>query len=431
MVLQAIKYERGSLKVLDQLQLPHHEVFNDIHNPQDGWNAIKSMQVRGAPAIAIVAALSLAVHLSNVPETRSKSSQQVAHLISHSLKFLTTSRPTAVNLLDAARKLERVSFIAQRSNDANGNTVVSAYIEAAEAMLRDDVRDNESIGKYGAQWIMSHCQTHSADDQISVITHCNTGSLATAGFGTALGVVRSLHSQGSLRRAFYTETRPYNQGARLTGFELLHDRIPAEMVTDSMVALLLASRKESEQIACIVVGADRVAANGDTANKIGTYSLAVLARYHNVKFLVAAPRTSIDRETLAGADIVIEQRPAQEMTCIKGPEVIHQEDGTSTLGSVKEVTFAPLATQAWNPSFDVTPAILIDGIITEKGVVEKDSNGIFQLDAVFDGSEADQTVDGSSVPSAQNHEKSPSWKQVVHMKADEVKPWSSWIQDLT
>ena len=208
-------------------------------------------------------------------------------------------------------------------------------------------------------------------------------ALATAGYGTALGVIRSLHSRGSLRRVFYTETRPYNQGVRLTGFELLHDGIPAELITDSMSSLLLQTRQKTENIFCIVVGADRVVANGDTANKIGTYGLAITARFHGIKFLVAAPRTTIDISTKTGAEIRIEQRPATEVTRIKGPEVEYGTDGSISFGAVKEVAIAPQKTSAWNPSFDVTPAILIDGIITEEGVIEKDVNGSFHLDTIF------------------------------------------------
>ena len=323
MVLQAIKYRRGSLQILDQLRLPHEQVYVDIKDPQDGWDAIKSMQVRGAPAIAIVAALSLAVYLESEEYHASipHKPDSAIVLISQSLKFLTTSRPTAVNLLDATRKLEDVAYRALHSPVADATSVAEEYLQSAEQMLLDDVQDNKGIGKFGAAWIEGLCRSDSSDHRVSVITHCNTGSLATAGYGTALGVVRSLHSRGFLRQVFYTETRPYNQGARLTGFELLHDGIPAELVTDSMAGLLLAKRKHIDKIACVVVGADRVAANGDTANKIGTYTLAVLARFHNIKFLVAAPRTTVDLNAHSGSDIVIEERSIRELTCVKGPEI--------------------------------------------------------------------------------------------------------------
>jgi len=193
-------------------------------------------------------------------------------------------------------------------------------------------------------------------------------------------VIRSLHAEGVLKHAFCTETRPYNQGSRLTAFELVHDQIPATLVTDSMAAALLRLKGPTEHIAAIVVGADRVAANGDTANKIGTYSLAIVAKHHGVKFLVAAPRTTIDLDTKSGGDIVIEERPGKEVTLIKGP----RHDGVSLdLNIVETVSIAANGIGIWNPSFDVTPAALIDGIITEVGVVEKGLDGVFHMEDVF------------------------------------------------
>lgn len=194
-------------------------------------------------------------------------------------------------------------------------------------------------------------------------------------------MIRSLHATGTLRHAFCTETRPYNQGSRLTAFELVHDKIPATLVTDSMAAALLRLKGEPERIAAIVVGADRVAANGDTANKIGTYSLAINARHHGVKFLVAAPRTTIDLQTKTGEDIVIEERAGKEVTLVKGPRF----NGASLdLKVVETVSIAANGINVWNPAFDVTPAELIDGIITEVGVVEKDSDGVFRMEKVFE-----------------------------------------------
>ena len=207
-------------------------------------------------------------------------------------------------------------------------------------------------------------------------------SLATAGYGTALGVIRSLVQKGVLRHAYCTETRPYNQGSRLTAFELLHDRIPSTLVADSMVAALLARC----EVDAIVVGADRVAANGDTANKIGTYGLAVLAKYHNVKFLVAAPRTSIDLQTKSGDQIVIEERPATEVTRIRGPVLSRTSDSSS--GRIETVSIAAQGIDVWNPAFDVTPSALIDGIATEVGVVQKGTDGLFHLESLFERSES-------------------------------------------
>ncbi|KAF2092791.1 putative translation initiation factor [Rhizodiscina lignyota] len=383
MVLEAIRYDRGNLQILDQLKLPHAEVYDDINTSGDAWEAIKHMRTRGAPAIAIVAALSLAVELliADIPPTAG----DTAAFVYDRLDYLVTSRPTAVNLADAVRKLKAVvdAEVAKVKADGNGDSIREAYIAAAEKMLVDDVRDNEAIGKHGAEWIQKNTE-FGQNGQVSVITHCNTGSLATAGYGTALGVIRALHSAGTLKHAFCTETRPYNQGSRLTAFELVHDKIPATLVTDSMAAALLKLKGPSERIAAIVVGADRVAANGDTANKIGTYSLAILAKFHGVKFLVAAPRTTIDLQTKSGADIVIEERPGNEVTLVKGPKWVAVLDEVD-LSSSETIKIAASGIDVWNPAFDVTPAELIDGIITEVGVVEKDKNGEFQLQNVFQG----------------------------------------------
>ncbi|KAL9633096.1 MAG: hypothetical protein Q9164_004904 [Protoblastenia rupestris] len=443
MVLQAIKYERGKLEILDQLRLPHEEVYTTIQSPQDGWNAIKSMQVRGAPAIAIVAALSLAVWLvlqdtDDYPLGGLSANAPAADVISQCLKFLVTSRPTAVNLLDAAKKLEKVAYDAQAKNSSNRSSVYDAYLAAAEKMLVDDVQDNESIGRHGAQWIENVGDISLKGNKISVITHCNTGSLATAGYGTALGVIWSLHARGSLSHVFYTETRPYNQGARLTGYELIHADVPATLITDSMSAALLQTRKDSDRISCVIVGADRVAANGDTANKIGTYNLAILAKYHGIKFLVAAPRTTIDLTTASGKDIPIEQRPMREVTALKGAEVIRSKGGSESRGPVREISLASMATQAWNPSFDVTPAELIDGIITEKGVVEKHADGLFHFEHIFE-KESDrdqkplQEADESQLTNGQDPQSRAApmnWVGIQSIKADQVKPWTEWMEEI-
>ena len=212
-------------------------------------------------------------------------------------------------------------------------------------------------------------------------------SLATAGWGTALGIIRSLHADNLLHQVYYLETRPYNQGSRLTGYELLHDQIPATLITDSMAASLLKLQGQSERIAAVIVGADRVAANGDTANKIGTYGLACLARHHGIKFLVAAPRTTIDLHTASGDDIVIEQRPQHEVLSVRGPVVTGYKDLLQEVDPTRAFAISTAApgTIAWNPAFDVTPAELIDGIVTEVGVAEK-TDGCFHLRMLFDES---------------------------------------------
>ena len=345
MVLQAIVYDpspepsvtSSTLKILDQLVLPHRTTYIDIKNCEDAHAAIKQMKVRGAPAIAIVAALALAVELrqeyrnrggeDTTATTGTEDQEQYVRLIKSRLAYLMTSRPTAVNLGDAVRKLSKVVDNAAKALNFTKTSIMLAYIQAAERMLVDDVSDNKAIGDYGAKWIMEHTLAGSkrvADkiSELKVLTHCNTGSLATAGYGTALGVIRSLRAADMLTQAYCSETRPYNQGSRLTAYELVHDNIPATLITDSMAASLMT--REGKSLAAIIVGADRVAANGDTANKIGTYSLAVLAKYHGVRFLVAAPRTTIDLHTASGRGIVIEQRAPEEVTRIRGP-IVTQE----------------------------------------------------------------------------------------------------------
>lgn len=379
MTLQAIRYVDGDLTIIDQLKLPFVEEYIPIRTAKEGWHAIKEMRVRGAPAIAIVAALALASELHQLATNNKLSAvaEEVRVFIVEKLHYLVTSRPTAVNLSDAAYKLE--ALVTERANTAGsaGHDIATVFIRAAENMMVKDVEDNKRIGQNGAQWILANALKSGAS-KTSILTHCNTGSLATSGYGTALGVIRSLASNNGLRHAYCTETRPYNQGSRLTAFELVHDGLPATLITDSMAAALLA--RTDADVNAIVVGADRVAANGDTANKIGTYGLAVLARYHGVKFLVAAPLTTIDLATKSGNEIIIEERPASEVTRIKGPS--QKDDATGGL-SLETINIAAKGINVWNPAFDITPATLIDGIITEVGVAEKDPSGHFHLDRLF------------------------------------------------
>ncbi|GMI84327.1 5-METHYLTHIORIBOSE-1-PHOSPHATE-ISOMERASE1, 5-METHYLTHIORIBOSE KINASE 1 [Hibiscus trionum] len=346
--LRAICYKRGSLQLLDQRKLPLETVYLDIQGSIDGWNAIRDMVVRGAPAIAIAAALSLAVEVAGLKDFNG-TSRDAASFLESKLEYLVSSRPTAVNLSDAAIKLKEI--ISKAASTAMvADSVFQAYIEAAEIMLDDDVATNKAIGSHGASFLQ---QQQNNSKRFSVLTHCNTGSLATAGYGTALGVIRALHAEGVLERAYCTETRPFNQGSRLTAFELAHEKIPATLIADSAAAALM---KEG-RVSAVIVGADRVAANGDTANKIGTYSLALCAMYHRIPFYVAAPITSIDLSLSSGKEIVIEERSAKEL--------LHSRGG---LG--EQVAASGIA--VWNPAFDVTPANLIAGIITEKGVITKD-----------------------------------------------------------
>ena len=265
-------------------------------------------------------------------------------------------------------------------------------------------------------------------------------SLATAGYGTALGVIRALNGQSKLLRAYYTETRPYNQGSRLTGYELIHDKIPSTLITDSMAASLLKLSKEPENIACVIVGADRVAANGDTANKIGTYSLAILARYHGVKFLVAAPRTTIDLDTPSGDDIKIEERPPTEITLLKGPVILRNKQANATVdvSNVQEISISPIGTQAWNPAFDVTPAELIDGVVTEMGVVEKSAEGVFDFHEIFKNDDKAINGDDDYLRDAiEDQDESPlgnfegkiGWRVALRLKPTQVPEWKQWMRE--
>ncbi|KAJ1865326.1 S-methyl-5-thioribose-1-phosphate isomerase [Coemansia sp. RSA 2703] len=373
--LQAIRWDRPRLSILNQLLLPHASEYVEIRTSADGHHAIVSMQTRGAPAIAIVAALSLAAEIS---QQEFASAQQAYDFIVARLDYLATSRPTAVNLFDAVSKLKAVaaSSLEHQNPPATGSSVVQAYVDAAEHMLAADVRDNQAIGQHGAQYIAMRAAEQGLA-KFKLLTHCNTGALATAGHGTALGIIRSLHqSSGSgsgqsargaalLEHVYFGETRPYNQGARLTAYELLCEGIPSTLVCDSAVSALL---RRDPSIVAIVVGADRVAANGDTANKIGTYQLAITARFHGRDFIVAAPSSSIDLGLASGEGIVIEERDPREITRAEGFVL-----GGLDSGRLERETLcvAPRETQAWNPSFDVTPAELVSAIVTEKQVFVK------------------------------------------------------------
>lgn len=379
MVLQAIKYdgEASTLQILDQLKVPHNMLYVPIATCEDAHAAIKEMKVRGAPAIALVAVLGLAVELA---ANRNQPADGLRQQIHDRLDYLVTSRPTAVNLHDAAQKLRKVVDAA----DAAKQDIRQAYKLAAEQMLKADVEDNLNIGRHGAQFIL---EAAPSSGNVSVLTICNTGSLATAGYGTAYSVVNNLHAGGRLDMCYFCETRPYNQGARLTSTELLYDRIPSTMVLDSSIAALLggANRHAKSPVTAIIVGADRVARNGDTANKIGTCQLAVLARHFGgVKFLVAAPWTTIDIDTATGADIVVEERAEKEVRQVAG--ALHEDDGVTIRRDAEGIVqrgFVEVClpeVKCWNPAFDVTPHSLIDGIVTERGVYVKNARGEFELE---------------------------------------------------
>ncbi|KAF8793282.1 methylthioribose-1-phosphate isomerase-like [Argiope bruennichi] len=343
-MLEAILYQRGKLEILDQLLLPAETSYDNITSVQEGWDAIKSMKVRGAPAISIVAALSLAIELVK----KDFSSKYDLHdFIIKNLNYLLTSRPTAVNLSQVVKLITSLSEQYLKDDSLTENAIKERLLTEMEKLLASDIRINKSIGEYGGKHILENCSK-----PINILTHCNTGSLATAGYGTALGVIRWLHQNNELHQAFCTETRPYNQGARLTAYELVHDKIPSTLICDSMVASLMKSGK----VSAVIVGADRVVLNGDTANKIGTYQIAVCAKYHNIPFYVACPRSTLDFSLESGNMIPIEERPSQELLCINKTRI------------------AAEGINCWNPAFDVTPASLITGgIITEIGVFSPSS----------------------------------------------------------
>jgi S-methyl-5-thioribose-1-phosphate isomerase len=316
----------STLKVLDQLLLPHTVSYIDIEHIDTAWQVIRSMQVRGAPLIALTAVLGLSVHLqrhaatelansgSQHPTTGS-AANAVQSYVQEKLDYLATSRPTAVNLFHALRDISQTvsSVVASTTAAPDGNDnalsrVVAAVVAHAERMLEQDVQDCHALAHYGADEILALNAT--TENKVTLVTLCNTGSLATAGWGTALGVVRAIHeTHRRLHKIVALETRPYNQGSRLTCLECRHHGLNATLICDSMVAAFL---RDNGVTAC-VVGADRVAANGDTANKIGTYQLAVVAAAHHVPFYVAAPCTTLDVHTATGRDIVIEERPADEL----------------------------------------------------------------------------------------------------------------------
>eukprot|EP01088_Endostelium_zonatum_P010337 TRINITY_DN2374_c0_g1_i1.p1 TRINITY_DN2374_c0_g1~~TRINITY_DN2374_c0_g1_i1.p1 ORF type:complete len:412 (+),score=116.84 TRINITY_DN2374_c0_g1_i1:58-1236(+) len=364
---ESIRYSRGKLQLLDQLLLPTEIKYVDINNAEEGWSAVRTMKVRGAPALAIAAVLSLAVEAVRALNdgsvgTKYKTPQDAVNFLKSKLDYLQTSRPTAVNLFEATNRLTQV--VTQKAeqlglNDQDSTKVTQVlelYVTEAELMLSVDIETNRFMSDHGAKFLIDLV----GDRPLRMLTHCNTGSLATAGYGTALGVIRSLNEKGRLKEAYCTETRPYNQGARLTAFELVTDKIPGStLVTDSMVAALMNRRG----IDAVVVGADRVVANGDTANKVGTFQIAIVAKHHNVPFFVVAPTTTLDVETETGEEITIEERPGTEMTSLNG----HQ--------------LAPEGIKVWNPAFDVTPHRLITGIVTEKGVIRPQEDGRFDVRA--------------------------------------------------
>ena len=327
----ALLWQDDCLYLLDQRCLPVREVFIKCHDAQTTADAIRAMVVRGAPAIGIAAAYGI------VLAARQRHAADAAgwrDALEQDLETLAASRPTAVNLFWAIARFRRLVA------DLPGGDPVPALLAEAVSIHRQDRADNQRMGDFGASLI---------NGPGAVITHCNTGGLATGGWGTALGVIRSAHAQGRIDMVYADETRPWLQGARLTAWELVRDGIPVRLMADSAAA----ARMAAGGVSWVIVGSDRIAANGDVANKIGTYGLAVAARHHGVKFMVAAPTSTIDMDTPDGAAIPIEERPAEEVLQCAG-----QRTAADGVG-------------AWNPVFDVTPAGLVDAIVTERGIIER------------------------------------------------------------
>jgi len=327
--IRPVCWENNQLKLLDQRILPQKYEFISYDDSKSVADAITDMVVRGAPAIGITAAFAV-VLAARKRYAEDSGSWKVS--IDEDLQYLADSRPTAVNLFWAIAQMKDAIF------QITGNPEAE-LIAKAQLILDEDIVANKTMGEAGAGLIGEKC---------SVLTHCNAGALATGGYGTALGVIRSAYAQGKIENVYADETRPWMQGSRLTAWELAHDGIPVTLQSDSVAAHLMQQGK----IDWVIVGSDRIASNGDVANKIGTYGLAVIAKHHGVKFMVAAPTSTIDMEIQHGSDIPIEQRSSDEVFGCGGKRIAAEH------------------IEAWNPAFDVTPAELVDAIVTEKGVVQ-------------------------------------------------------------
>jgi len=327
----AIVWYDDQLFLLDQRALPAEIRFVACNTAAETARAIKEMVVRGAPAIGVAAAYGVAL---SARDHFQRTSADWRAGVEQDLDLLAAARPTAINLFWALARMRRLLVTLDQLDP------VPALLTEAERIHRDDIRANRTLGDLGAALISERCE---------VITHCNAGALATGGYGTALGVVRSAHAAGKIDRVYADETRPWMQGSRLTAWELQQSGIPVTVQADNVAASLMTRGG----IQWVIVGSDRIAANGDVCNKIGTYMLAVLARYHGVRFMVAAPTSTIDLSVASGAEIPIEERAADEVLSCGGTRI------------------GPEGVDAQNPVFDVTPADLVDVIVTERGVIEQ------------------------------------------------------------
>ncbi len=330
-MVETIQWTDEGVVMIDQTRLPREEVEREYTRWEDVAGAIRTLVVRGAPAIGVTAAFGVALAAR---ASRATTFDALLADLETAVKGLGATRPTAVNLFWA---LERMRRVALGARDVPLDGVRQRLAAEAQAILDEDVAANRAMGDHGAALVPAGAR---------ILTHCNAGALATAGYGTALGVVRSAHAQGKVRLVWVDETRPVMQGSRLTAWELVREQIPHRLVADVVAASLMARG----EVDLVVTGADRIAANGDTANKIGTYALAVLAKHHGVPFYVAAPLSTIDPSLPSGASIPIEERD---------PAEVRRVGAQAT---------APETSPVYNPAFDVTPAPLIAAIITERGV---------------------------------------------------------------
>jgi methylthioribose-1-phosphate isomerase len=332
-MLPTIAREDDVVVMIDQRKLPAQEVYVRCKTAPEVARAIKTMVIRGAPAIGVAAAMGIAIGMRRSTAT---GTQKFAAEFYKICELMAATRPTAVNLFWAIERMKR-TFAAGAEAGESVDQIKDRLDREAAAIHDEDVASCRAIGAYGADVVPGNAR---------ILTHCNAGALATAGYGTALGVVRGAVEAGKQVVVFADETRPFLQGARLTAWELVRDNIDTTIITDNMAGALM----RQGRVNFVVVGADRIAANGDTANKIGTYGVALLAREHAIPFYVAAPLSTIDLGTPDGAHIPIEERMAKEVTHVGGAQM------------------APAGARVWNPAFDVTPHHLIAGIITERGI---------------------------------------------------------------
>src|SRR5258706_14642887 len=333
-MLPTIAREADAVVMIDQRKLPAEEVYVRCKTAPEVARAIKTMVIRGAPAIGVAAAMGIALGMRR---SKATGTQKFAAEFHKTCELMASTRPTAVNLFWAIERMKR-TFADAAQAGASVDQIKDRLDADALAIHDEDVASCRAIGAFGAEIVPADAH---------ILTHCNAGALATAGYGTALGGIRGAIEQGKRVAVFADETRPFLQGARLTAWELVRDGIDTTIITDNMSAALMGQGR----VDLVVVGADRIAANGDTANKIGTYGVAVLAREHNIPFYVAAPLSTIDLRTPDGSHIPIEERSAREVTHVGGSQM------------------APTDSKIWNPGFDVTPHRFIAGIITEKGIL--------------------------------------------------------------